>query len=101
MMGGEMCNYQASDILHKFNTRSKVWSQSPTKIPTQAWNMACTKLYLKDGTYGIMIAGGESHNFGLRDQVFFLNLANEDANWVQYSNLPRKWKQGRLSYLGK
>ena len=45
----------------KYDTRSNAWSEAGSKLLESKFDLACTKLYLKDGTSGIIIAGGWNH----------------------------------------
>ena len=99
VLGGNNCKGGNMNTVYRFNTRTKEWSQK-NDLPAERFDISCSTIYLQDGTYGIMAAGG--YNGGGRSSVFFLDLANDDGDWQTFGNLPWKsWGLGHLAYLGK
>ena len=100
VLGGHNCKGTSMDNVYRFDTRTKEWTQKENALPSGRFDISCTTLYLKDGTQGIMAAGG--YNGGGKKSVFFLDLANEDGGWQTFSTLPwNTWGLGHLAYLGK
>ena len=103
VMGGDTCVTNDLNTVWKFDTRDKTWSLGPTKLPYPVYDLGCSTMYLKDGRFGIMIAGGLNyHTAVVRKKVYFLDLANEDGPWEEFPDLPVEWyHKPNIMYLGK
>ena len=104
MLGGEICASRDINTNWKYDTRAATWTEAGSKMPESKYDLACTKLYLKDGTHGIMAAGGinRANTNVYSNTVHFLDLSNEDGAWETFPTLPLRYGHNHwLSYLGK
>ena len=103
ILGGISCDQtNMPEHPYVFNPRTNEWSKKDTPLPYgKIYESGCSTLYLKDGKHILMMAGGRNENHEIVGNVAYLELENEDGEWVQAPDIVPMANMPHLAYLGK